>query len=215
MKPYPIFLVGLESKHCVVVGGGHEAEGKVKGLLQCDANVTVIHPELTAELQSLAEKGCFIWIQRPYRPGDLKGAFLVIAERQDPVTNCHIWAEGLRENCLTNVMDDNPHCNFVAGSVVRQGPLTIAVSTSGAAPAFSVRLRQRLEKEFGAEYKTYLEWLQALRPGMKQTHSSFSERKKRWYEIVDSDILDLIRHNRLEEARDRLRELSGVEGIYE
>lgn len=211
MKPYPIFLVGLENKHCVVIGGGHEAEFKVNGLLQVDAAVTVIFPTLTAGLAELARAGRFMWINRHYAPGDLKGAFLVIAEPQDPATHREIWAEGQRENCLTNVMDDNDHCNFVAGSVVRQGPLTLSISTSGAAPAYAVRLRQRFEKEFGPEHQIFLEWLQALRPGMKATHSSFSNRKKRWYDIVDSDILELIRGEQFEEARARLTAISGVE----
>lgn len=210
MKPYPIFLVGLETKHCVVIGGGHEAEFKVGGLLQCDAEVTVIHPTLTDKLACWAEEGRLTWIRRDYEPGDLKGAFLVIAERQDPAVHRQIWAEGVAENCLTNVMDDNDHCNFVAGSVVRQGPLTMAISTSGAAPAFAVRLRQRFEQEFGPEYGIFLDWLLALRPGMQATHPSFGDRKKRWYDIVDSDILELIRADRLEEARTRLGALSGV-----
>ena len=210
MKPYPIFLVDLEKKRSIVIGGGREAEFKIKGLLECEANLTVITPKLTAELTQLANDGRFVWIERKYRPGDLKGAFFVLSERFDPIEDCRIWAEGLAENCLVNVMDDIPRCNFVAGSVIRQGPLTIAISTSGAAPAFSVRLRQKLESEFGPEYKTYLEWLQSIRPSMKTTHKSFRERRKRWYEIVDSDILELIGHDRLEEARDKLQAITDI-----
>ncbi len=213
MKPYPIFLVGLDKKHCIVIGGSHEAEFKVKGLLEVGANLTVIAPHLTDELQDLADAGEFVWFARDYRPGDLKGAFFVLAERFTPLEDCRIWAEGLHENCLVNVMDDIPRCNYVAGSVIRQGPLTISISTSGAAPAFSVRLRQKLQAEFGPEYKTYLDWLQSIRPGMKQTHKHFPERKKRWYEVVDSEILELIRENKLEEARDLLQEITEIKEL--
>lgn len=210
MKPYPIFLIGLENRHCLVVGGGHEAEGKVKGLLECDANVTVIHPTLTERLAAWADEGRFTWLQRPYQEGDLAGAFLIIAERADPATNARIWAEAEAAGALVNVMDDVDHCNFVAGSVVRQGHLAVAISTSGAAPALSVRLRQRLEAELGPEYATFLAWLAALRAPMSQTYEAFSERRRRWYDIVDSDILDLIRDGRLEEAHQRLAALSGI-----
>lgn len=213
MKPYPIFLVGLDKKRCIVIGGSHEAEFKVKQLLECDANLTVIAPALTDELTQLAAENRFMWIKRNYRPGDLRGAFFVLAERFTPVEDCRIWAEGLRENCLVNVMDDIPRCNYVAGSVIRQGPLTIAISTSGAAPAFSVRLRQRLQKEFGPEYKTYLEWLQSIRPAMKQTHPKFKERKKHWYELVDSDVLELIRAGDLEAARGKLQDITQIEEL--
>ncbi|MFK7801852.1 MAG: bifunctional precorrin-2 dehydrogenase/sirohydrochlorin ferrochelatase [Anaerolineae bacterium] len=213
MKPYPIFLVGLEKKRSIVIGGSDEAEFKVKGLLECGANLTVIAPRLTEELHALAQNGEFVWIARDYRPGDLKGAFFVLAERFTPLEDCRIWAEGLVENCLVNVMDDIPRCNFVAGSVIRQGPLAIAISTSGAAPAFSVRLRQKLQNEFGPEYKTYLDWLQSIRPSMKQTHPSFQKRKERWYDVVDSEILELIRADKLEDARNKLQAITEIKEL--
>jgi siroheme synthase-like protein len=211
MKPYPIFLIGLADRHCIVIGGGHEAEYKVKGLLEVEATVTVISPTLTPALQAGADEGRFTWLQRPYQPGDLRGAFLVIAERHDPLTNTAIWEEAEAEGALVNVMDDVAHCNFVAGSVVRQGPLTISISTSGAAPALSVRLRQQMQADFGPEYATFLEWMQALRQPMAATYDSFRERRERWYELVDSDVLELIRDGRLAEARQQVKEITGIE----
>jgi len=210
MKPYPIFLTGLHNRHCIVIGGAHEAEGKVRSLLAVDATVTVISPELNETLTEWAEEGCFTWLKRPFQPGDLRGAFLVIAERSDPESNALIWEEGDAEGVLVNVMDDIDHCNFVAGSVVRQGPLTLSISTSGAAPALAVRLRERFEAEFGREYAIFLEWMQALRPHMSATYPSFQERKRRYYELVDSDVLSLIKNGRLAEARQQVETITGI-----
>lgn len=207
MKPYPLFLIGLENRHCIMIGGGHEAELKVKGLLDCDAMVTVIHPTLTDTLQMWADEGRFTWLKRPYQRGDLRGAFLVIAERTDPDINTRIWVEGEAEGALVNVMDDVTHCNFVAGSVIRQGALTIAISTSGAAPALSVRLRQQMQQAFGAEYAIFLSWMKALRPPMAQHYPQFNERRQRWYALVDSDILTLLRDNDIQEARHRVAQI--------
>lgn len=213
MKPYPIFLIGLQNRHCVMIGGGHEATFKVRGLLDCDAVVTVIHPTLTPELAAWAEEGQFTWLKRPYHPGDLHGAFLVIAERSDPKTNACIWAEAEAEGCLVNVMDDVDHCNFVAGSVVRQGLMTIAISTSGAAPTLSVRLRERMEAEFGEEYATLLTWMQSLRPPMAVQYPNFQERRQRWYELVDSEVLTLLRDGRLQEAQQLVAEVTGIDPL--
>jgi precorrin-2 dehydrogenase/sirohydrochlorin ferrochelatase len=207
MKPYPIFLIDLSRRHCVVIGGGREGEYKVKGLLDCEARVTVISGQLTDQLQAWADEGRLTWIQRDYRPGDLRGAFLVIAERSDPETNAAIRAEAEAERALVNVMDDVPHCNFVAGSVVRQGPLTMAISTSGCAPALSVRLRQRFQDEFGSEYGVFLEWLRELRQPMAARYPDFQERRRRWYALIDSDILDLLRAGRPDLARRRMAEI--------
>ncbi len=213
MKPYPIFLIGLENYHCVVIGGTHEGEGKVRGLLACNATVTVIAPTLTEQLQAWADEGLFVWLERPYQKGDLRGAFLVIAERDDPETNTAIYAEAEAEGALVNVMDDVDHCNFVAGSVIRQGKLVISISTSGAAPALSVRTRQRLQEEFGPEYAIFLDWMQAMRPPMAETYPKFGDRKTRWYEMVDSDILALIKAGEFAQARQRILEIAGEEVV--
>ena len=213
MKPYPIFLVDLASRPCIVIGGGNEGEFKVKGLLDCDAAVTLISLHLTPQLQTWAEEGWLTWIKRHYLPGDLEGAFLVIAERSDPETNAQIWQEAQTEGALINVMDDVPHCNFVAGSVIRRGPLVVSISTSGAAPALSVRLRERLTGEFGPEYQTFLIWMQALRQPMAAHYPDFAERRRRWYAMVDSDALDLLREHNLAQARQRISELSGLDAV--
>lgn len=210
MKPYPIFLNNLTDRHCIMIGGGHEAEYKVAGLLECEATLTVIAPTLTPKLQEQAAEGRFTWLQRSYQTGDLHGAFLVIAERSDPETNAKIWQEGTAERALVNVMDDIPHCNFVAGSVVRQGKLVTSISTSGAAPVLAVRLRQQFEAQFGPEYALFLEWMQALRPEIAREIPDFQERRRRWYELVDSDILQLLRDGRLDEAYQIVAGITGV-----
>lgn len=209
LRPFPIYLIGLENRHCVVIGGGHEAQGKVRGLLDCQATVTVVHPTLTEQLQTWAEEGRFTWLAREYRRGDLQGAFLVIAERTEPQHNAAIWQEAEEEKALVNVMDDVAHCNFVAGSVVRRGKLVLAISTSGAAPALSVRLRQRMEAEFGLHYARFLDWMQVLREPMAAHYPSFSERRALWYEIVDSDVLTLLQNGLAEAAYARLAAIVG------
>lgn len=210
MKPYPIFLMDLADRHCIVIGGGHEAESKVRGLLECDATVTVISPVLTGQLEAWANEGLFTWLDRPYEAGDLRGAFLVIAERADAETNGRVWAEAEAEGALVNVMDDVDHCNFVAGSVVRQGPLVISISTSGCAPTLAVRLRQRLQGELGPEYAQFLTWMQELRDPMAARYPDFGERRRRWYELVDSDVLVLLRAGEEARARQRLEALADV-----
>ena len=114
-----------------------------------------------------------------------------------------------KEGILVNVMDDVDHCNFVAGSVIRQGKLVVSISTSGAAPALSVRTRQRLQEEFGPEYAIFLDWMAAMRPPMAETYPQFGDRRSRWYEMVDSDILQLIKAGEFAQARQRILDIAG------
>src|SRR4051795_10156387 len=78
--PFYIACLRLKGRRCVVVGGGEVGLEKVEGLLACDADVTLIAPEVVDELRDLAAEGSIRWEQRPYSgPADLEGALLVIA----------------------------------------------------------------------------------------------------------------------------------------
>ena len=207
MKGYPIFLTGLDTKRCIVVGGGSEAERKVTGLLECDAAVTVISADLSAQLRLWAEGGIITWIPRSYQRGDLQGAHLVIVTDSSPAMRASIHHEAETERALLNVMDDMAHSNFTTGAVMRQGALTIAISTSGCAPALAVRLRQQLEHSFGPEYALFLDWLRAVREPLAAQYPSFSERRARWYALVDSEILSWLQQGRVDLARQRMAEI--------
>ncbi len=207
MKTYPIFLVGLRRRRCVVVGGGSEALRKVEGLLDCDASVTVVAAKPVTGLRDLVRAGRVDWTAREYRRGDLTGAFLVLAAQQDAATNAEISAEAEAAGILLNVMDDVEHSNFIAGSVVRRGSLAVAVSTGGSAPALAVRLRQRLENELGPEHDLFLRWMRELREPVFRRFPDFEQRRRLWYRLVDSDALDLLRSGQPEAARRSIDEL--------
>ena len=208
MKPYPIWLNNLKGKQCVVFGGGHEgeAERKVQELLACDAVVKVVSPAFPA---ALAAHDRVEWIPRTYRAGDLGGAFLAIVSETNPAKTQPIWEEAQQQNVLINAMDDIPHCTFVAGSVVRRGKLVFSISTSGAAPTLAVRLRQRLEKEFGTHYEVFLDWMAALREPMSARYPDFAMRRRIWYTLADSDIIELLQEERVADAVERLIALAG------
>jgi siroheme synthase-like protein len=82
MSFYPVFL-NLRGRLAVVVGGGAIAEQKVTGLLEAGARVIVTSPELTWKLEDLAATGAIDVQRRPYRRGDLEGAFIAIAAHKD------------------------------------------------------------------------------------------------------------------------------------
>jgi len=55
MNYYPIFL-DLRGRPCLVVGGGKRATRKVKALLNADADVSVISPEVTDAIARYAQR---------------------------------------------------------------------------------------------------------------------------------------------------------------
>lgn len=215
MKVYPIYLRKLNQRKTVIVGGNHEAEGKVRDLLERDARLTVISPELNETLHEWAEEGHFEWIPREYQKGDLEGAFMAIVAEFEGDINRRVYEEAEERDILVNVMDDIPHANFAFGSIVKRGPLTLSISTSGAAPALSVRLRERFEEEFGPEYASFLEFMQKLRKPMARHYQEFETRRKLWYELIDSEVLSLFRRDEREAAYRRTADIIGEQLVTE
>ena len=207
---YPVYIQ-LREQPCVVIGGGKIAEGKVEGLLAAQAHVTVIAPDLTPRLHELVEEKEIIYLARVYRPGDLTGAFLVICATDQAEINHQVWQEATANRQLVNVVDDTLRCNFIAPSILRKGDLTIAISTSGKAPALAVRLKERLQRELGPEYERFLELAGELREPLAKHVPDFETRKAIWYEIVDSEILDVLARGDEVSAREIISRVVGFE----
>ena len=156
---YPI-LLNLKGKRCVVVGGGKVAERKALPLLKSGAKITVISPECTGRLKKEHLRERIKYISRRYKKGDLKNAFLVIAATDSNETNRKISEDA---PYLVNVVDKPLLCNFIVPSVVRRGPLTIAVSTSGISPSLARTIRKELEGLYGREFEKHLNHIKKMR----------------------------------------------------
>lgn len=207
---YPVYIQ-LRDQPCVMIGGGKIAEGKVEGLLAAQARVTVIAPNLTPHLQNLVDEKQITYFARTYQTGDLTAAFLVICATDQAEINHQVWQEATANRQLVNVVDDIPRCNFIAPSIVRKGDLTIAISTSGKAPALAVRLKERLQRELGPEYERFLELAGELREPLARHIPDFETRKALWYELVDSEILNVLAHGDEPAAREIISRVVGFE----
>ena len=196
---YPVFL-DLAGRLSVVIGGGAVAERKVTTLVDHGARVVVVSPDLTAALEDLARQDRISVERRPYVRGDLDGAFIVVCSTDSEEVNRAVYAEAEHVGCLVNVVDVPELCNFIVPSIVSRGPLQIAVSTAGAAPAVAKRIRRGLEVEFGDEWGDYVELLGRVR-ALVMVSEPDGERRARVFEaIADSDLLDRIRRGERPEA---------------
>ena len=215
MRYYPVYF-NLQGRCAVVVGGGAVAERKVMGLLEAEAHVTVVAPDLTVQLRALAEMGRLMWIARAYQEGDLASAFLAISATDDRVVNEQVRHEAITRGIPINVVDDAPsqmatqHLNFITPAVVRRGDLAIAISTGGKAPALAARIRQQLEQVIGDEYGALTDLAGELRDSVSARHPDSGRRKELWYQLADSDVLDLLRRGDENAARRRAAEIADV-----
>jgi precorrin-2 dehydrogenase / sirohydrochlorin ferrochelatase len=162
MSLFPMF-VKLEGRSCLVVGAGAIGEGKISGLLEAGAVVSVVSPQATPRVHKWSASGVVKWLRRKFRKEDLDAKFLVIAATASAKVNAIVFEEARRRNVLCNSVDDPPHCDFFYAAVVRRGDLQIAISTNGKSPALAQRLRKRFERQFGPEYEDKVNQLGAAR----------------------------------------------------
>jgi len=190
---YPLFL-NLRGRNCVVVGGNATAEAKVRDLLKAGAKVKVIASKVTDAIASWVRTERVQWENRHYETGDLRDAFVIVTAAGNKV-NAEVYAEAEARNALCNAVDDVEHCNCFASSVVRRGPLQIAISTSGNSPALAQRLRLELEQQFGPEYFSWVKELGKLRRRLFSEGLDREARTRKLHEQASAAAFELFRHS--------------------
>jgi len=201
MRYYPIFL-DLRDRPVVVIGGGDVARRKVEGLLDAGATVTVVSPYLHPNLVALHGQGRIIHIPRHYQPGDLKGYALAFVATDDPSVNASVAAEGRDSSVWVNAVDDPPNCDFIMPSIIHRGELTVAISSGGASPAATRKIREELEEFLGAEYPLLLEVASEVRAELRQR--GVSSDPETWNHALGGEFRLLLRDGKRDEAKEIL-----------
>jgi uroporphyrin-III C-methyltransferase / precorrin-2 dehydrogenase / sirohydrochlorin ferrochelatase len=138
MSGYPLELE-LAGRRIVVVGGGAVALRRARALVEAGADVTVVAPDVAAELAELP----LTVRRRRYRAGDLTGAWLVHAATNDPAINALVAAGAERERIWCIRADNAAASAARTPAVARHGDIAVAV-TSGGDPRRSQRLRSAI-----------------------------------------------------------------------
>ncbi len=189
MRYYPINLV-LKNKKCLVIGAGAVAGRKARRLIECGARVLVIGRTITPGLKAMADKGHITFKKKKVDLKDLTGAYLVIAATADRMVNSAVSNYCHKKNILVNVVDSPKECSFILPSIIRRGDLTISISTGGISPALAKKIRQGLEKAFGAGYAGLLDTIKKIRPLAIKKIKSAEDRKKFFNKLLKGVLND-------------------------
>ena len=156
---YPLFL-DIRDRLCVVVGGGQVAARKVRELLQAEARIRVVAPRFVPVLENEAR---IELRNREISEEDVAGALLVFAATNDLAVNRQVTEWARQTGALVNDATSPGECDFFVPASVKRGPLRITVSTQGAAPALTRRIREELETGYPEEYSKFTSALGKLR----------------------------------------------------
>lgn len=201
MTYYPVFL-DMKRRPVVVIGGGEVAIRKVEGLLTVDAVVTVVAPELSPAMAALKEQGRFRHIDREYQPGDLAGYQMAFVATDDRAVNAAVASEGRERGVWVNAVDDPSNCDFIMPAIVRRGPLTLAVSTSGLSPAMARKIREDLTEYFSDDYIALLELASEVRRELQRRRVTVDG--EAWNRALRPELRVLLANGEHQKARERL-----------
>lgn len=173
---YPVFL-RLTGLPVVVVGGGPVAAGKLDGLLEAGAHVTVIAPVIGEAIRARAVQGHRLaLVHRGFTASDLDGARWVVAAAT-PEVNRDVAAAAAARGLFVNAVDDVASASAYLGGVIRRGPAVVAISTSGLAPALAGLIREALDALLPHDLERWVEVARAARAGWKRAGTPMVERR--------------------------------------
>jgi len=209
MALYPVFI-DATNRPVLVIGGGHVGAEKTRGLLNAEADITVVSPDLNEELREYRDAGRIRTIERAYRESDLDRdwAWVMIAT-DDGAVNAEVAAACRRRALWVNAADDPAHCDFILPSVVRKGKITLAASTSGTSPALARRLREELEEYLTDDMPALADLLAEVRQAIRAR--GIKVENDVWQRAIDGQLRVLLAQRRYGQARARLLSRMGIE----
>ncbi|WHH59211.1 bifunctional precorrin-2 dehydrogenase/sirohydrochlorin ferrochelatase [Petroclostridium sp. X23] len=190
MSFYPIFI-NIQGRKCVVVGGGKVACRKIKALCQYGADIEVVSPWFTDEIEQLSLKGMVTLKRKSYTSDDLGNAFIVFAETDSKEINAAVAKDAHKMNILLNCGDDVPNSSFISPAVYQDGDLSIAISTGGAFPKLTQRIKKQLEKQYDGRYSAILNCLGQLRQKALCSIKNDQVRKELFDKVIEDDMIQI------------------------
>lgn len=173
----------LENTDCLVVGAGTTAARKLKWLLKAQANVRIVAPDVSAEIEAIADE--IEIIREPFTEAHIKpNTRLIIAATDDPAVNQTVYEAALTRNILINTVDDPARCNVTFPAIIDREPILVSVSSSGSAPALARIIRGWIEEVLPQGIGRAAEWSKNKRQIVKDTFTSIESRVQFWDRVL-------------------------------
>ena len=177
---FPTFLK-LQGRRVLLVGGGPVAAGKLRGLLEAGADVTVVAPAIVQEIAAAPVTTAM----RRFQVSDLDGVSFVVAAAP-PDVNREVAAAAQARGIFVNAVDDVESASAYAGAVVRRAGVTIAISTDGDAPALAGLVREALEALLPDDLDKWMETARASRCEWLERKVPMAERRPLLLEALNA-----------------------------
>jgi siroheme synthase-like protein len=178
MSIFPVFLK-LAGRRVLVVGGGPVAAGKLRALLDADADVTVVAPEIVDAIAAAPVR----IERRRFQESDVDGIWYVVAAAP-PDVNRAVAAAAHAKGIFVNAVDDIENASAYAGAVLRRAGVTVALSSDGEAPALVGLMREALEELLPEELESWMAIAREERQRWLEERIPMEQRRPRLLEAL-------------------------------
>jgi precorrin-2 dehydrogenase/sirohydrochlorin ferrochelatase len=122
-------------------------------------------------------------VDRTFEPADLEGADMVLCAIDDPDASSRVWKLCKEKRIPANIADVPPECDFYFGSVHRDGPLQVMVSTNGNGPKLASIIRKKIAASLPDNMGAAIENVGKLRKKLREVAARPEQGPKRmkWY----------------------------------
>ncbi|QHE51619.1 NAD(P)-binding protein [Pontibacillus sp. HMF3514] len=168
-------MVDLKGKDAVIIGGGNVAYKRAKLLYKSEARVTIVSPDLSNPLKDMWQRSEVKWKPKTFEPEDVQSSYMVVIATNDPEVNEQVL-HSANQVPFVNVASNAERGNVQFANYISRGKLTIAISTNGASPKLSTKIKKDLEKQYDKRYEEYVDFLYECRQRVK--HASISKEKQ-------------------------------------
>jgi len=208
MSYFPL-MINIDYKKVVIVGGGNVARQKVEALLPTNAHITIVSPTVTDRLKNYITEGRAVWKQKRFEPADLDDAALIFAATNDESVNDAV-EEATQHWQLLNRADALGRMDFMNPAVVRRGDFVVTVSTTGASPALTRKVKRDLEGQYDESYAQYVAFLKEARLLILKNYEG-DAKKAALAQLLEPEILDWIEQKNEEKCAQFLRRIEAGE----
>lgn len=160
MMGYFPFFVELSGKDGPIVGGGVTALRKIQKLLLYGPRLTVAAPAITEEIRMIDGP---LLLFRPFSSDLLAGKAFVIAATDNRQLNHRISTLCKSRHIPVNVGDDQAACTFLFPALVKQGTLSVGISTGGVSPSAAIYLKEQIAALLPDHFEELLTYLEVQR----------------------------------------------------
>jgi uroporphyrin-III C-methyltransferase/precorrin-2 dehydrogenase/sirohydrochlorin ferrochelatase len=189
MQHLPLFAQ-LKDRAVLVVGGGAVAERRATLLLEANAAVTVLAPELSPRLAELAADGLVRHVPRAFAADPLEPFWLVVAATSDRAVNAAVAAAATAAKRFVNVVDDPELCTFTMPAIVDRSPVTIAIGSSGLSPGLARWVKGVIETLLPARLGALAELAGRWRQRVRDEIGDAAERRHFWERVVTGAVAE-------------------------